>query len=88
MVDEELVERLRTEISWQYAIVGRSLDDHHPQVGSGSYVVVAFDPQTGETDCFGPYSALDASADARRRRTELDEADLEDVVLVVLPLTA
>ncbi|GLZ48313.1 hypothetical protein Acsp06_44980 [Actinomycetospora sp. NBRC 106375] len=44
------------------------------------------DPQTGETDCYGPYAdAARARAEAHRRRRDLDAADLADVVVAVAP---
>ena len=48
------------------------------------YVVVVADPQTSEIDCYGPYMGrVRACHEAARRRRELDDADLADVVVAV-----
>ncbi|MHC1559058.1 hypothetical protein ACR9E3_08875 [Actinomycetospora sp. C-140] len=53
------------------------------------YVVLVGDPQTGETDCYGPYDDVSrAHAEACRRRRDLDGADLPDVVVAVAPCTS
>ncbi|GLZ53395.1 hypothetical protein Acsp07_30120 [Actinomycetospora sp. NBRC 106378] len=57
-----------------------------PLFTADRFVVVAFDPQTGEVDSYGPYDARAAAAELSRRRTAFDEGDLEDVVVVVVPL--
>jgi hypothetical protein len=50
------------------------------------FVVIAFDPQTGELDSYGPYDARTAAAERSRRRAAFDDGDLEDVMVVVAPL--
>lgn len=50
------------------------------------FVVVAYDPQTGEVDSYGPYDGRAAATECRRRRAAFDDGDLEDVIVVVVPL--
>ena len=48
------------------------------------YVVLAFDPQTGEVDAHGPFRGLDALEAAESMRATLDREDLTDVVVRVV----
>lgn len=50
------------------------------------FVVVAYDPQTDEMDSYGPYDGRTAVTECRRRRAAFDDGDLDDVVVVVVPL--
>lgn len=50
------------------------------------FVVVTYDPFTDEADSYGPYDARTAAAEFRRRRAAFDDGDLEDVIVVVVPL--
>ena len=50
------------------------------------YVVVVTDPRVDEWDAFGPFDGLGATADAVRRRDELDREDLTDVLVTVVRL--
>jgi hypothetical protein len=50
------------------------------------YVVVVTDPRVDEWDAFGPFSGIEATADAVRRRDELDREELVDVVVKVVRL--
>jgi hypothetical protein len=63
-------------------------DDRPADSGSaaGSFVVVIHDPQTADTDSYGPYSADAAAAEWRRRREAFDEGGLDDVTIAVVPL--
>lgn len=50
------------------------------------YVVVVADPRIDEWDAFGPFDGITATADAVRRRDELDREDLADVTVSVVRL--
>lgn len=59
----------------------------HPAVlPAPAFVVLAVDPQTGEVDTYGPFDRPGALADAQRRRRELDDGDLEDVLVGIVRL--
>jgi hypothetical protein len=45
------------------------------------YVVLVFDPQTGELDAHGPYEGVDATIRAEEMRTEFDSDGLRDVIV-------
>ena len=47
------------------------------------YVVLVFDPQTGEMDAHGPYEGVAATLRAEELRRNFDEDDLPDVVVRV-----
>ena len=47
------------------------------------YVVLVFDPLTGELDAHGPFDGIDASVHAERLRQEFDADELNDVVIRV-----
>jgi hypothetical protein len=48
------------------------------------YVVLAYDPQTGEVDAHGPFVGLHALDTAETMRLDLDREELEDVVVRVV----
>ena len=48
------------------------------------YVVLAYDPQTGEVDAHGPFLGLRALDTAETMRLDLDREELEDVVVRVV----
>lgn len=48
------------------------------------YVVLAFDPQTGEVDAHGPFVGLHALDTAETMRHDLDREELADVVVRVV----
>jgi hypothetical protein len=50
------------------------------------YVVLMFDPQTGEVDTHGPFGGPDATVAAEALRTSLDSEDLADVVVRIVRL--
>ena len=54
--------------------------------GEHAFVVVVADPVTGEVDVFGPYDRAAGDAEVERRRRELDAEDLQDVIVVLVPL--
>ncbi|WP_018332531.1 hypothetical protein [Actinomycetospora chiangmaiensis] len=80
--------------SWSDAVLGavlrRRARDGDPSTadpgGAERFVVVTYDPQTGETDSYGPYGAASAVTECRRRRAAFDEGDLDDVIVAVVPL--
>lgn len=45
------------------------------------YVVLVFDPQTGELDAHGPYEGVDATIRAEEMRSEFDSDGLRDVIV-------
>ena len=45
------------------------------------YVVLVFDPETGELDAHGPYEGVEATLRAEEMRTEFDGDGLPDVVI-------
>lgn len=45
------------------------------------YVVLVFDPETGELDAHGPYEGVEATLRAEEMRREFDEDGLRDVVI-------
>ncbi len=45
------------------------------------YVVLVFDPETGEMDAHGPYEGVAATLRADELRRSFDEDDLPDVVV-------
>jgi hypothetical protein len=47
------------------------------------YVVLVFDPETGEMDAHGPYEGVPATFRAEELRRSFDEDDLRDVVVRV-----
>jgi hypothetical protein len=47
------------------------------------YVVLVFDPETGEMDAHGPYEGVRATFRAEELRRSFDEDDLRDVVVRV-----
>ena len=47
------------------------------------YVVLVFDPETGEMDAHGPYEGVAATLRAEDLRRSFDEDDLPDVVVRV-----
>ncbi|MEJ2866506.1 hypothetical protein WCD74_01930 [Actinomycetospora sp. OC33-EN08] len=54
--------------------------------GTTRFVVVVVDPVTDEVDSHGPYPYEVALSEASRRREEFDAEDLEDVIVLVVPL--
>ncbi|WP_433799887.1 hypothetical protein [Actinomycetospora sp. CA-084318] len=70
---------------------GRGADGSDPSVRyftAERFVVVVYDPETGEADSYGPYDGRAAARECRRRRAAFDDGDLEDVVVAVVPLWA
>lgn len=47
------------------------------------YVVLVFDPETGELDAHGPYEGVAATLRAEEMRREFDEDGLRDVLIRV-----
>ncbi|WP_433801429.1 hypothetical protein [Actinomycetospora sp. CA-084318] len=47
------------------------------------YVVLVFDPETGEMDAHGPYEGVAATLRAEELRNNFDSDDLRDVVVRV-----
>lgn len=47
------------------------------------YVVLVFDPETGELDAHGPYEGVEATLRAEEMRREFDEDGLRDVAIRV-----
>ncbi|HSK60517.1 MAG TPA: hypothetical protein VNP37_10020 [Actinomycetospora sp.] len=47
------------------------------------YVVLVFDPETGELDAHGPYEGVEATLRAEEMRREFDEDGLRDVIIRV-----
>jgi hypothetical protein len=47
------------------------------------YVVLVFDPETGEMDAHGPYDGVPATLRAEELRRNFDQDDLPDVVIRV-----
>jgi hypothetical protein len=47
------------------------------------YVVLVFDPETGELDAHGPYEGVEATLRAEEMRREFDEDGLRDVLIRV-----
>ncbi|MDD7941936.1 hypothetical protein PHK61_26325 [Actinomycetospora lutea] len=45
------------------------------------YVVLVFDPETGELDAHGPYEGVEATIRAEEMRREFDGDGLPDVVI-------
>jgi hypothetical protein len=45
------------------------------------YVVLVFDPETGELDAHGPYEGVEATIRAEEMRSEFDGDGLPDVVI-------
>lgn len=45
------------------------------------YVVLVFDPETGELDAHGPYEGVEATLRAEEMRREFDGDGLPDVVI-------
>jgi hypothetical protein len=50
------------------------------------YVVLVFDPETGELDAHGPYEGVAATLRAEELRQSFDDDDLPDVVVRVTRL--
>lgn len=48
------------------------------------WLVLVADPATGDLDTYGPYPHPEAARDAERRRRELDDEDLGDVVVTLV----
>ncbi|WP_285651890.1 hypothetical protein [Actinomycetospora sp. NBRC 106375] len=47
------------------------------------YVVLVFDPETGELDAHGPYEGVEATLRAEEMRREFDDDGLRDVLIRV-----
>jgi hypothetical protein len=47
------------------------------------YVVLVFDPETGELDAHGPYEGVEATLRVEEMRKEFDDDGLRDVVIRV-----
>ena len=45
------------------------------------YVVLVFDPETGEMDAHGPYEGVEATLRAEEMRREFDDDGLPDVLV-------
>ena len=45
------------------------------------YVVLVFDPETGELDAHGPYEGVEATLRAEEMRREFDDDGLRDVLI-------
>lgn len=52
--------------------------------GSDGLVVLVVDPITGAADTYGPFGADVAQDEARRRRLELDDEELDEVVVYLV----
>ncbi len=47
------------------------------------YVVLVFDPETGELDAHGPFEGISATVCAERLRRQFDDDELSDVLIRV-----
>ncbi len=47
------------------------------------YVVLVFDPETGELDAHGPFEGIAATVCAERLRRQFDDDELSDVLIRV-----
>lgn len=63
---------------------GNLLDAQYELDACDGYVVLAYDPQTGEVDAHGPFVGLHAIDTAETMRLDLDREELEDVVVRVV----
>ena len=50
------------------------------------YVVLVADPETGDSETYGPFAGLAAVLDAQRRRQDFDAEGLDDVLVTITRL--
>ena len=63
---------------------GRLLPSAEALEACDGWLVLVADPATGDLDTYGPYLHPGAARDAERRRRELDDEDLTDVVVTLV----
>ena len=65
-------------------VAADALDVVDPLDACDAYVVLVLDPETDAVDSYGPLTGPDAVTEAARRRRDLDDGDLDDVVVRVV----